>query len=78
MVGVMGDVKGIDVWANFTETEAGVLAELRSSKYSIVEIARAHGGGGHEKACGATLRDRAEAMEVVRELIELVNKANNA
>ena len=77
MVGVMGDIKGIDVWANFTETDAGVLAELRSSKYSIVSVAVAHGGGGHEKACGATLKDRAEAMALVEELKALVARSTD-
>ena len=36
MVGTMGDLRGVDIWVNFTETEDGVLAELRSSKYNII------------------------------------------
>ena len=35
MVNTMGDIKGIDIWVNFTETENGVLCELRSNKYNI-------------------------------------------
>ena len=71
MVNTMGEIRGIDIWANFTETEDGVLCELRSSKYNINPIAVKHGGGGHAKASGATLKSRAEAMEMLAELAEL-------
>ena len=73
MVGTMSDLRGIDVWVNVTETDSGVLAELRSSKYNINPIAVRHGGGGHAKASGATLRDRAEAEAMLAELTELTN-----
>ncbi len=71
MVGTMSEIRGIDSWVNFTETEGGVLCEIRSAKYNINPIATAHGGGGHQKASGATLRDKAEAMQVVEELCAL-------
>ena len=69
MVNVMGEIRGVDVWVNFTEAENGVLAEIRSSAYNINPIARKYGGGGHEKASGATLKDRAEAMSMLNDLI---------
>ncbi len=64
MVGTMADMKGVDIWVNFTETESGILCELRSSKYNINPIAVKYGGGGHAKASGATLAswDAAQAM----------------
>ena len=68
LVNTMSEIKGIDSWVNFTETEEGVLCELRSSKYNINGIAVSHGGGGHAKASGATLKDRDEAMQVIEEL----------
>ncbi len=71
MVNTMGDIKGIDIWVNFTETENGVLCELRSSKYNINPIAVKYGGGGHQKASGATVKDRAEAMAMLEDLIAL-------
>ncbi len=74
MVNIMADTKGVDIWVNFTETEAGVLCELRSSKYNINPVAVAHGGGGHAKASGATLKDRAEADEMLRELDEMIGE----
>ena len=71
MVGTMGDIKGVNVWVNFTETENGVLAELRSNKYNINPIAVKYGGGGHAKASGATLKNRVVAMQMLNDLIEL-------
>ena len=71
MVGLMGDIKGVDIWANFTETENGVLCELRSDKYNINPIAVKYGGGGHKKASGATLKDMNEALRMLRDLDEL-------
>ncbi len=68
MVNVMNDIKGVDIWANFTEAEQGVLCELRSSKYNINPIAVKYGGGGHMKASGATLKDREEAIAMLRDL----------
>ena len=71
MVGTMGDIKGVSVWVNFTETEEGVLAELRSNKYNINPIAVKYGGGGHAKASGATLKNREEAMLMLEDLNKL-------
>ncbi len=71
MVNTMSDVKGIDIWVNFTETENGVLCEIRSSKYNINPIAVKYGGGGHAKASGATIKDKAEAMAMLDDLISL-------
>ena len=72
MVGTIGDLRGVDVWVNFTETEDGVLAELRSSKYNINPIAVKYGGGGHQKASGATLKNREEAMAMLEDLNNIV------
>jgi len=68
MVGVMSEIRGVDVWVNFTETDDGVLCEIRSSRYNINPVAVKYGGGGHEKASGATVADRAEAMLMLADL----------
>ncbi len=68
MVNVMGEVRGIDTWVNFTETADGVLCEIRSNRYNINPIAVKYGGGGHRKASGATLHDRDEAMSLLADL----------
>lgn len=68
MVNTMADIRGVDIWVNFTETENGVLCELRSSKYNINPIAVKYGGGGHQKASGATVADRETAMQMLSDL----------
>ncbi len=71
MVGTMADTKGVDIWVNFTESEDGVLCELRSSRYNINPIAVKYGGGGHQKASGATVENRAVAMAMLEDLDRL-------
>ena len=74
MVGVMGDIKGVDIWVNFTEAPEGVLCEIRSSKYNVCPIAMKYGGGGHEKACGATVPDKETAMKMLADLDAMLIK----
>jgi phosphoesterase RecJ-like protein len=68
MVATMSDLKGVDIWVNFTETDSGVLVEIRSNKYNVQPIAVKYGGGGHAKACGATVKDRETAMMLLEDL----------
>ena len=74
MVNVMSEIKGIDTWVNFTETENGVLCEIRSNRYNINPIAVKYGGGGHQKASGATLKDKDEAMALLADLNALAEE----
>lgn len=74
MVNVMSEIKGIDVWVNFTETNEGVLAEIRSSMYNINAIAQKYGGGGHAKASGATLENKEAAMNMLDDLVKLTEE----
>ena len=71
MVNVMGEIRGIDIWVNFTETDEGVLCEIRSSIHNINPVAKKYGGGGHAKASGATLKDRDEAMALLEDLKQI-------
>ncbi len=74
MVGVMSDIRGVDIWVNFTESDKGVLCELRSSRFNINPIAVKYGGGGHMKASGATVKDREEAMRLLADLDALAEE----
>lgn len=75
MVNVMADIEEIRVWVNFTETEKGVLCELRSRDVSINPVAVKYGGGGHPRASGAAVKDREEAMAMLADLDELAGEA---
>ena len=74
MVNTMANIKGVDIWVNFTETEAGVLCEIRSSRYNINPIAVKYGGGGHAKASGATVADRNAAMAMLADLDAMIGE----
>ncbi|MDE6591101.1 MAG: hypothetical protein K2K53_12330, partial [Oscillospiraceae bacterium] len=74
MVNVLGDMKGTDIWVNFTEDENGILCELRSANLNVQPIAAKYGGGGHAKACGATVPDYETAMAMLRDLDEMMEE----
>ena len=74
MVNTMADIKGVDIWVNFTETENGVLCELRSATKNINPIAVKYGGGGHAKASGATVPSKAEAMAMLQDLDDMMGE----
>ena len=74
MTNTMADIKGVDIWVNFTEADKGVLCELRSNKYNINPIAVKYGGGGHAKASGATVADRETAMAMLQDLDDMMGE----
>ena len=76
MVSLMNDIRGVDIWANFTESAEGVVCELRSADRNINPIAVKYGGGGHKKACGATVKDRETALRLLNDLDEMAGQAN--
>ena len=59
----------------FTETEKGVLCELRSRDISINPVAVKYGGGGHPRASGAMVKDKEEAMAMLSDLDALAAEA---
>lgn len=73
LVGLMRDIKGVHIWVNFTESEDGVHVELRSNRYNINPIAVKYGGGGHKKASGCTVPDKATAMALLDDLNALAD-----
>ncbi len=77
MVGTMADLRGVDIWVNFTETEEKVLVEIRSSTYTLQPVAVKYGVGGHAKACGCSVKDYAEAMQVLEDLNAICRGENN-
>ncbi len=74
MVNTMADIKGTEIWANFTETEGGVLCELRSNGVSVNPIAVKYGGGGHAKASGATVPNYETAMAMLNDLDQMIGE----
>ena len=74
LVNVMADIRGVHIWVNFTEDEKGVLCELRSDRTNINPVAVAFGGGGHQKASGATVADRETAMQMLDALDKLAEE----
>jgi len=72
MVNQMAGIKEIPIWANFTEDVENnvIIGEFRARGISIVDIAKKYGGGGHNMACGASLKDWNEVDLVLKDLDE--------
>lgn len=79
MVNTMSGIRGIDIWVNFTEDESNnvVIAEIRSNKYNINQIAAKYGGGGHLLASGASLKNFEEAKQMLEDLDALIEVGLN-
>ena len=74
MVGTMADIKGVDIWVNFTEVDNGVICELHSNRFNINPVAVKYGGGGHQKASGATVASKEVAMQMLADLNEMAKQ----
>ena len=66
MVNLMAGIKGVNIWANFTEDIDGkVFVELRSNGLNINQVAVKYGGGGHLQASGCTI----ESLDMVKSVL---------
>jgi len=70
-VNMMADIRGVDIWVNFTEEDDHFLCELRASTYNINPVAVKYGGGGHKKASGATVPDLKTVYMMLEDLKKL-------
>ncbi|MCB9498502.1 MAG: bifunctional oligoribonuclease/PAP phosphatase NrnA [Bacillales bacterium] len=77
-VNLLSGIEGIDAFVDFTESDEGeIYTEIRSKEISVVDVAKAYGGGGHALACGATLSSFKEAEELVKKLNDHVKGEAN-
>ena len=74
MVSIMSGIRGIDVWANFTEDIDGkIIVELRcNNKYNVNGVALKYGGGGHKQASGCTLDNFEDIEKLIQDLESLL------
>jgi len=72
MVNLMAGIKEVDIWVSFTEDVANnvIGVEIRSRDHVVVDIAKKYGGGGHDKACGASLKNWEEVDLMLEDLNE--------
>ena len=72
MVNQMAGIIEVPIWANFTEDIENdvIVGEFRSRGITIVDIAKKYGGGGHNNACGASLKDWNEVDKILKDFDE--------
>jgi phosphoesterase RecJ-like protein len=79
MLSVMSGVEEIKIWLNFTYdiSKDVIVGEFRSRDYSIVDIAKKWGGGGHSLACGASIKTWEDVDLVIADFDSLLKEAKN-
>jgi bifunctional oligoribonuclease and PAP phosphatase NrnA len=72
MVNQMAGIIEVPIWANFTEDVENnvIVGEFRSRGVTIVDIVKKYGGGGHNNACGASLKDWNEVENILKDFDE--------
>lgn len=80
VVSYLDGIKGAIVWLAFIENADGsVRVRLRSRFVTINTLAENYGGGGHDRACGATVHSKKEMKQMLSDANEIVKnyKENN-
>lgn len=80
VVSYLDDIKGAIVWLAFIENADGsIRVRLRSRFVTINTLAENYGGGGHDRACGATVHSKKEMKQMLSDANEIVKnyKENN-
>lgn len=80
VVSYLDGIKGAIVWLAFIQNASGsIRVRLRSRFVTINALAEKYGGGGHDKASGATVHSKKEMKQMISDADELVKnyKENN-
>ena len=80
VVSYLDGIKGAIVWLAFIENADGsIRVRLRSRFVTINALAEKYGGGGHDRACGATVHSKKEMKQMLSDANEIVKnyKENN-
>lgn len=80
VVSYLDGIKGAIVWLAFIENADGsIRVRLRSRFVTINALAEKYGGGGHDRACGATVHSKKEMKQMLSDANGIVKnyKENN-
>ena len=66
----MDSIKNSLIWIAFVEGEGEIRVRLRSRFVTVNQIAEKWGGGGHDCACGATLKSKKDIKVLLSEADE--------
>ena len=74
LVSCMSSIKGSLFWITFVDYDENIRVRLRSRFMSINELGKKWRGGGHLQAAGATIYNKKEMKELLKEADELIKK----
>ena len=70
MVNLMDGIRGSMVWILFIEHPENIRVRLRSRHMKVIDIAKLYDGGGHDNASGATLKNKKQIPQLLKEADE--------
>ena len=71
LVNLLGNIKECPIWILFIGYPDEIRIRIRSNGPDINKIAEAYGGGGHQKAAGASIKHWSAAKKVVKDADEM-------
>lgn len=80
VVSYLDSIKGAIVWLAFIQNADGnIRVRLRSRFVTVNSLAEQYGGGGHYRACGATVHSKKEMKQMISDANAIVKnyKENN-
>lgn len=78
LVGILGNIEGLNAWVFFIEEGEGLIRVRFRSKGPIINVvAEKYGGGGHPLAAGATISSWKEATQISEDLERVCEAYNN-
>ena len=81
LISMIDSIKGSIIWVAFIDNDDETIrVRLRSRFVEINKIAEKYRGGGHAQASGATLNNKKEIKDILRDLDKLIKdyKDNNS
>ena len=67
MVNLMDGIRGSMIWILFIEHPENIRVRLRSRHMKVIDIAKLYDGGGHDNASGATLKNKKQIPQLLKE-----------
>lgn len=77
LVNLLANIKECPVWILFIEYPKEIRVRIRSNGPEINMLAEAYGGGGHQKAAGASVKSWFASSQLIKDADELVKAYKN-
>ena len=74
LVSILSSIKGSMFWITFVDYPENIRVRLRSRFMAINELGKKYRGGGHLQAAGATIYNKKEMKQLLKEADDLIKE----